>query len=266
MTIIDAIKPMGQLVFSAVGTGTGSLAGMGVTKALHAFLGCSLDAFSYLQGLGVQSNERKEKSDEPANLYQKIDEQGRDVDVSKPTQGLGDKVIERAHRIGMQDLKDLGKSLAVVAIGSAPLFLMDYLGGTYMQEEIAKSFKLPVVASSGVLQAFPAIVLCTVADAVTGVALVKTVQSATSVTLAKLAWVQAQAIASNEEKEKAQDKIGEGLSKRAMRTLTKDVGDILKATAVVVAGTATLYLGTYLGGKSIQVSALEAFRVWSGRK
>ena len=129
-----------------------------------------------------------------------------------------------------------------------------------MQEEIAKSFALPAAANMGALQALPAVVLCTVADAVVGMAMVKTVQAVTSVTLAKLSYIQALGIASNEAKEKNQGKVGESLANRALRTLTTDLGDILKASGVLALGTGLLYAGSYLGGQSIQVSALNAFR------
>ncbi len=273
MSILDSVRPMGKLVFSAVESGTGGLMGMGGTKALHSLLGSSLAFFSYLQGLGVHSNETKESKLEGKEIQQiqlsENEKPAQDVIIDIETEGkiepklsLGEKIMERAHRIGLQDVEDLGKA-ALTCIGAGvPMFLMDYMGGTYMQEEIAKSFNLAPPSNLAALTALPGVVISTVADGVIGMAMLKTLQSVTSVALASTSYMQGKAIASNEAKEKAQDKIGEGLEKRALRTLATDVMDIAKAIGVLAVGTTMLYVGNLMGGQSIQVSALTAFRSW----
>jgi len=94
-------------------------------------------------------------------------------------------------------------------------------------------------------------------------AMVKSVQALSSSVLAGQSWMQAEGIKSNEKKEgEGTEKVGDELSIRAVHAIGTDASDILKASLVLVGGVGMLYLGTILGGKSVQVSTLEVARKW----
>ncbi len=224
------------MLCTVAATGTGGYMGLGATKAMHSFLGLSLAFYSVLQGFGVQSNESKE---------------GEGSNVGK-------KVIDRGYAAIQRDVVDLGKSSALMAAGAATIVAMTTMGGAYITVQLAESYYNP--ADLRTLQLF-GILICTVGDSIIGMALVKSIQSAGSVFLAGMSLAQAEGIKSNEARENvsASDRVSSRLGDRAVRNISADIGDVVKSLAVLGIGIGTLYVGSRMGGQSLQSAALHTW-------
>lgn len=261
--LVTALLPVGKAVTTVFETGAGGPMGMGCAKLMHSFLGVSLAGFSLMQGLGVQSNEIKELAGKNITATA-----AGPKGVVDNTEGVGARIIARAKGMMEHDFSD-SLAAGAAAVGSFAIIVIadTWLGGTYIPAEVISSFGY-AEASGSSLMYIPATLISTVSDSVMDMSIVKFIETSANLALATMSALQSKGIESNEIKEeiKKEERVSSELSARAWRAIMQDGPDLLKSGVAFGIGYGGLFVGSMMGGVSMQVRALRMARGFFGNK